>query len=233
MAKFSKKEALSFGWQTATKNVIFFAKILALTFFLPFFLSLVAKSLEDSSFVLAVIFNTASQLLSFGFSLGLIVVTLKFVDRKTAQVDDLFSAFKIPLLIKYFIGILIYALVPGLILVVPFGMMLILGLAGRLELGLGLLMSAVVALVAIYVALRFVLRFQFYPYFLVDKNTEILESFRRSFKATSGSELNLLSFLFLGVLVVLAGFLAFWIGLLWAIPTWTVALAYVYRKLSS
>lgn len=81
--------------------------------------------------------------------------------------------------------------------------------------------------------LIFALRLSFAPYFVLDKNMGAIEAVKASWNATKG---NLMELLLLGVLcmlVVIAGFLALVVGLIWAVPTVLVASGYVYHKLST
>lgn len=77
------------------------------------------------------------------------------------------------------------------------------------------------------------IRLQFYRYFIVDKNSGITESLKRSWAITKGSVWNLFLFGLLLGLINLAGFLVFLVGLFATVPTTMVALASVYRKLFS
>jgi uncharacterized membrane protein len=79
----------------------------------------------------------------------------------------------------------------------------------------------------------FSIRFSFFDYFIVDKNSKIIESLKKSWQITKGNTWNLFLFYILLGLINLLGFLALIIGLFWAIPTTILAEAFVYRKLLS
>jgi uncharacterized membrane protein len=73
----------------------------------------------------------------------------------------------------------------------------------------------------------------FFDYLIVDKNSRIIESLKKSWEITKGSTWNLfLLYLLLG-LINLLGIFALIVGLFWSIPTTMIAEAFVYRKLSS
>jgi len=77
------------------------------------------------------------------------------------------------------------------------------------------------------------IRLGFFDYLIVDKNSRIVESLKKSWGITKGNTLNLfLLYVLLGLINVL-GFLALIIGLFWSISTTMLAEAFVYRKLSS
>lgn len=67
----------------------------------------------------------------------------------------------------------------------------------------------------IYLAIRFF----YYQAAIIDKDLGIIESFSYSSELTRDNKLNVFGLHVLNFLIVLAGFLAFGIGLLWAVPT--------------
>lgn len=78
----------------------------------------------------------------------------------------------------------------------------------------------------------FSVKLQFVQYLIVDEGLGPIEAIQKSWKITEGSFWNLLLLdIILGVINVL-GILALLIGLLWTIPTTSIATAYVYRKLT-
>ncbi len=79
----------------------------------------------------------------------------------------------------------------------------------------------------------FALKFQFCLYFIADKGVGPITALKMSSQATKGVKINLLLFGLLLWLVMMAGILAFIVGLFIAFPTTMVASAFVYRKLSS
>lgn len=205
MAKFSKKEAVSFGWNTTNQNIGFFIKLVLLAFVLlgvvPGFISdSVSKSFPALSFVI----NILAWLLGIIVSLGMVRIALKFVDGKKAEISDLISGTSLQLMLRYVGASIIFYIIVilGLILFVIPG---------------------------IYLAIKF----NYFQYLLVDQNTGILDAFRKSSEITKGIKIDLFLFGVLLGLVTLAGALAFLVGLLWTIPTSTLAAAYVYRKLQA
>lgn len=79
----------------------------------------------------------------------------------------------------------------------------------------------------IYLALRFMM----YQNAIIDKNLGVMESLRYSSDLTKNNRMNLLVLGLLCFLVVLAGLLALVVGLAFAIPVVTLALALAYRVL--
>lgn len=77
------------------------------------------------------------------------------------------------------------------------------------------------------------LRYQFFSYFLVDKNASIADSFKESAKITEGQKWQLFRFGLALIGVNILGLLVFVVGLFVTVPLSMLATAYVYRKLSS
>ncbi len=95
------------------------------------------------------------------------------------------------------------------------------------------LLIAIGLILFIIPGVYFALKFQFASYFIIDKGVDPITAFKMSSKMTQGMKINLLLFDILLFLVIIAGFLALGVGLVLAVPTTSVALAFVYRKLSS
>ncbi|KKR34244.1 MAG: hypothetical protein UT63_C0004G0031 [Candidatus Gottesmanbacteria bacterium GW2011_GWC2_39_8] len=76
------------------------------------------------------------------------------------------------------------------------------------------------------------LKYQFFPYFLVDKKLSLSEAFKESGRITEGKKWNVFLFNIVSSLYIIIGALALGIGLLWTVPTTWLATAYLYRKLS-
>lgn len=75
------------------------------------------------------------------------------------------------------------------------------------------------------------LRYYFASYLVIDKGMRPMAALRRSAEITKGQKGRLLLFIIATIGVVLLGALALLVGLLWAIPTAMIAIAWVYRKL--
>lgn len=109
-----------------------------------------------------------------------------------------------PLIFKYFLSYLLYSI----IVVV------------------GLLLLVIPGII-------FAIKFMFYSYLVVDKQLGPVEAIRHSSLITQGEKVNLILFGLLLGIVNLAGVLLFVVGLLVTIPVSAIAMAYVYRRLSS
>ncbi len=79
----------------------------------------------------------------------------------------------------------------------------------------------------------FAIKYQFYAYFIVDKNMGAIESLKKSGNITKGSLMNLFLFGLISAALSILGLLAFGIGLLVVIPVISVSSAYIFRKLQA
>lgn len=69
-------------------------------------------------------------------------------------------------------------------------------------------------------------------YFLIDGNNDVGDCFRRSFELGKSHYLTLLLFAFMQFLIIIIGFLACCIGLIFATPVNVLANAFMFRKLT-
>jgi len=202
MEKFSKKEAIKFGWEIAKRKIKFFVLLLLFVYGFSFFLGFFSEILKKESFLARPIFDIIWIVISAVFNLGLIKISLELCDGKEPKFIDLFSQFQ--LLFRY----LFASLIRELIILLGFIFLII----------PGIILS---------------IRLSFFDYFIVDRNSKIIESLKKSWEITKGNTWNLfLLYLLLGLINFL-GALALMIGLFWSIPTTMLAQAFVYRKLSS
>jgi uncharacterized membrane protein len=202
MGKFSKKEAIKFGWGIAKKKIKFFVPLLILVFGSSFLFDYLSDLAKKESFLISFLLTIVGFALSIIFSLGLIKISLEICDGKEPKISDLFSQYR--LFFRYLFASVLKSLITlfgFILLIIP-----------------GIILS---------------IRFGFFDYLIVDRNSRIIESLKKSWEITKGSTWNLfLLYLLLGIINVL-GFFALIVGLFWSIPTTMLAEAFVYRKLSS
>jgi uncharacterized membrane protein len=202
MEKFSKKEAIKFGWEITKKKIKFFIPLLILVFGSSFLFDYLSDLAKKESFLISFLLTTVGFALSIIFSLGLIKISLEICDGKEPKISDLFSQYRL------FFRFLFTSILKSLICLFGFILLIIPGII-------------------------FSIRLSFFDYLIVDKNSRIVESLKRSWEITKGSTLNLFLLYLLLVLINLLGVFALIVGLFWSIPTTMIAEAFVYRKLSS
>ncbi|NMC36555.1 DUF975 family protein [Candidatus Beckwithbacteria bacterium] len=120
---FSTSEAVSFAWQTVKQNLGFFLLLLLILFGISFMSSFVTKALEDGPVFLTIIFQLISTAISLMIGLGMMKITLAFVDGEKPEFNELFST--LPYIVKYFLASILYGLIVtvGLVLLIVPGIM--------------------------------------------------------------------------------------------------------------
>lgn len=115
---FSKKEALSHAWNTFKKNWQFLIVVIIIVAAVNFLPSLFQDQIKDSFPVVNVVVSIALWFVQLVFSIGLIVISLKYVDAKKPKIEDLWQHYRF--FLNYFLGSLLYGLIVlvGLILLV-------------------------------------------------------------------------------------------------------------------
>lgn len=118
--KFSKGEAIKFGWDTMKKNLGFFIGVLIIIFliFLPF--NIISKQTQKDAPVIYIVVQIISYLLNLVISMGLIKISLKLCDNEKVKLGDLFSSVKF--FFEYLISSILYTLIiigGTILLIVP------------------------------------------------------------------------------------------------------------------
>lgn len=201
--KFSKGESLRFGWNRTKDNLGLFIVYLIILFSVEFFFSAFAGLFEDSLPFLSFIFNVGLWIVNIISVIFTIKIGLRLYDNERIGSYG-FLSFSSSLFFKFLLGYILY------LIVVLIGLILLI-------------------VPGMYLAIKY----QFVPYLIVDKNMDVIEAFKKSGKMTDGSKWNLFLLIILLVIIVLLGFLAFIVGIFVALPIAMVAVAYVYRELSS
>lgn len=78
-----------------------------------------------------------------------------------------------------------------------------------------------------------ILRLQFFFASMVDENTGIIESFKRSWEITKGHTLKLFIILLIMILISIIGQMALLVGIFVAIPLTILMYGYIFRKLTA
>lgn len=116
--KFSKGEAVRFGWNTMKSNIGFFIGLLILTGLIIIVPSIISELIKKEALALSIIIDIATWVLELVIGMGLIRIALKFCDNEKGEFADLFSCF--PLFFKYLFGSILYWLIilGGMILLI-------------------------------------------------------------------------------------------------------------------
>lgn len=201
--QFSKKEAILFGWKTARANLRFFVVVLLIAGAVEYVPQLLLEAAKKA-------IPTAIFFLLYVMAIvAQIVVGMGLIKIAVTFADERKPTYAdlinpYSLFFKYLGASLIY------ILAVAAGMVL-------------LLVPGIILAI----------RLQFYNYFIIEQEAGPIEAVKKSFAITRTVTWNLLLFGLLLGGIILAGFLALFVGLFLAIPTTIVASAFVYKKLLS
>ena len=226
---FSKKEtiaAITFGWQTVKRNFWFFVGLLIIAGVAMYASTIIIalEIIENPIFLFMI--NLIGWILSITAILGLIKISLNFRDNLKSKISDLFFQYR--LFFRYVFASILYFLI-YLLGMVPLGMVVFI----LNEFYLGIIFRALFLILGIVPLIYLGIRFLFFGYFIVDQKAGVIESLRKSWKITERNVWNLFLFFlalfglhFLGALFLL-------IGLFITVPTSLLAVAHVYRKLSS
>jgi uncharacterized membrane protein len=200
--RFSKREAIEFGWRTTRANFGLFIVFLLVSLLAGSFFSGFAGLFEKRLPLFSLVFNIGYIFLTIAINIIGIKIALKFCDNDEREITQVIS-FTPSLFLKFTGGYILYSLL------VAAGFIL-------------LIVPGVIWLV----------KYQYVIYFIADRDKEIGEAFKKSADITMGVKWELFAFLILLSLINLLGVICFFVGLLVTIPVTMVAMAYVYRKLS-
>ena len=202
--KFSKEQAIKFGWKRTKDNLGFFIVYLIILFAIEFFFSFFTDLFNDAQiYSLSVLFNIGSFIVSIVSSIFAVKIGLRLYNNEKIGSYD-FLAFNLSTFFKFLLAYILYTimiLIGVILLIVP----------------------------GVYLAIKY----QFFQFLIVDKNMDVIESFKESGRITNGSKWNLFVLALIFLVIVAIGALALLVGLFVAIPIIMVAWAYVYKKLSS
>lgn len=199
---FQVGDAIRFGWETTKANlnlVVVLTLVAALATAIP---SGIAEGLNKTAPALAALFSLAGTVISLIVGVGVIRISLRLHDGGTATVRDLFAV-EGPLLWRYFLASLLYALIVGV----------------------GLILLVVPGII-------FAVRYVFYGYAVVDRNAAPMDALAQSAAATKGVWGTVSLFGLAVLLLTILGALALGVGLLITTPISVLAAAWVYRRLA-
>ena len=201
--RFSKKEAIKFGWGAMKNNLVFFILFLLVAWIISGGISIANPYWGPHILFFPSFFSIIFWLISIFVSIAAVKIGLRLsaAAGETAVVEDLWSGYTF--FLDYLVGSLLYGLIVlgGLILLIVPGII-------------------------------WAIKYSMFGYLIIDKDMKPVESLKKSGEITMGYkwQLFLLGLLFAGI--TLLGALACGIGLFAAIPTTLVAHAYVYRRLA-
>lgn len=196
------EKAFRFGWERTKKHFWLIFSVMVFSFLVSSILEALSSSYKNDNY----------SFLHFIFSfLGWIfnaLVNIGIVHMSLSLVNDKTIKFKdffdkSYLFLNYIIGTLLY-----------FSAIFI-----------GLILLIVPGII-------FMVRLQFYKFFIVEKEMNPLEAFSKSWEMTKGQSLGLIKIFFAIIGLNILGALALGVGLFVTVPVSLIAYAFVYNKLS-
>jgi len=207
--KFSRDQALSFGWQTMKANLVFFIVLLLIMGFINVIPNMVTTLAQKSGgsghpnlalLAFAGIFQLAFTALGLIMQIGVMKICLKFIDGEKPDYMDLFNHY------RYFLFFLVGSILYGLIILGGFLLLIVPGVIWSIKYG-------------------------FCIYLIVDRDMNPIDALKKSAEMTADVKLDLFVFYIILALFNLLGAMCLLVGLFATIPASMVAMAYVYRQL--
>ena len=183
----------------------------------------------------SILFTIAAFLFQMGLNLGMLRISLNIINNKEVNFSQLFGSFEV--LIPYIlativlIAILLIAASPGIILLLvsvsaDWDSMSNIDAPNDWSVIIPIIL---IIIPAVYISVRL----QFYNYFLLDEESGIIESIKKSAGISKGyvGELFLLGAVL--SIIILISIIPLGLGLIFSIPLSTMATSYVYLKLKA
>lgn len=188
--KFSKKEAIKFGWRRMKPNFLFFAAILAIV-------GLVSYASKFGIVLMAI-----SWILQIFLAMVIVRGSVNIAEGKKTGYENFHQDYE-----KFFDFVIAYV----------FYSLIVLG---------GLVLLIIPGII-------WAVKYQFFPYLIIDKGMKASDALKESARITKGSRWDLFLFYLINAGMNLLGVLAFFVGVFVTAPITMVAYAHIYRKLES
>jgi len=231
--EFSKKEIITSAWNILKPNLGLMVLTIVFIFSLNLILGIVQDRLLQDVTLQSILFTVAAYLFQMGLNLGMLRICLNLIYNKDGDFSQLFGSFH--LLIPYLLAslitlsILLLAAAPGIILLLS-SISSDLDMLQAAETWRGV--STTIPVLIIIIPLVYIsLRLQFYDYFLVDEECNIVEAVKKSMAITKGYVMELFLLGAVMSIIVLVSIIPLGAGLFISIPLATMVNTYVYQKL--
>ena len=233
--EFSKREIITSSWNIMKPHLSLLILEILFIFGLNLLLSALQEEILGDINAQSILFTIAAYLFQMGLNLGMLRISLNIINNKEVNFSQLFGSFDvlIPFILAtiVFIAILLIVASPGIILLLAsvsadWDSMSNLEAIDNWSVIIPIIL---IIIPAVYISVRL----QFYNYFLLDEETGIIESIKRSAEISKGyvGELFLLGVVL--SIIILVSIIPLGLGLLISIPLSTMATSYVYLKLKT
>ena len=117
---FVKREAIDFGFEVAKRNVVFFVGVFVIWAIVSIFSSTIQGTLNSNKqFLLSFIFSILTWIISSIVSMGIINISLLFVEKKKPELRDIFYTKKVFNFILMSIIRTVIVIIGFILLIVP------------------------------------------------------------------------------------------------------------------
>ena len=233
--EFSKRKIIISAWNIMKPHLGLLILAVLFIFGLNLLLGAIQEVLLGDITYQSVLFTIAAYLFQMGLHLGMLRITLNIINNKEVNFSQLFGSFDvlIPFILAtiVFIAILLIAASPGI-------MLLLASVSADWDSMSNLEApddwSVIIPIILIIIPAVYIsVRLQFYNYFLLDEETGIIESIKRSAEISKGyvGELFLLGVVL--SIIILVSIIPLGLGVLISIPLSSMATSYVYLKLKT
>ena len=233
--EFSKREIITSSWNIMKPHLSLLILAILFIFGLNLLLSALQEEILGDIKAQSILFTIAAYLFQMGLNLGMLRISLNIINNKEVNFSQLFGSFDV--LIPYIlativlIAILLIAASPGIIL-------LLVSVSADWDSMSNLEApddwSVIIPIILIIIPAVYIsVRLQFYNYFLLNEESGVIESIKRSAEISKGyvGELFLLGAVL--SIIILVSIIPLGLGLLISIPLSTMATSYVYLKLKT
>jgi len=231
--EFSKREIIISAWNILKPNLGLMVLVIVFIFSLNLILGIVQDRLLQDVTLQSILFTVAAYLFQMGLNLGMVRICLNLINNTEGDFSQLFGSFH--LLIPYLLASLI-SLVLLLLAATPGIILLLSSISSDLDTlqaveTWGNILRTIPVLIIIIPLVYVSLRLQFYDYFLVDEECNIIEAVKKSMAITKGYVMELFILGAVMSIIVLISIIPLGAGLFISIPLATMVNTYVYQKL--
>ena len=227
-------ELISIGWNSTLKNFPYLLGLMGIVVGANIVFGIGSEFFKKAGFFPLLGYNILIAAIGIVIGLGLKKITISLIDGKKEAYSALYSHYN--LIIRYFVANLLYSLIVALPIAIPLclwlGSKFASSIFGKTPIATLNIAFILLGLAGLVFSILLYLKFMFFSYYIVDKNSDIIESLKLSNEVTKGEKMSLFLLSLILGLVNIAGALALGIGLLITIPLTMLAMAAAYRRLS-
>ncbi len=231
-SSFSIKEAFSYGWETFKKQWKSLLPYFAVLIIIQVVFSYLGGEKSPVGLTGAMVINLLGTVVSIFLSASMIKTILMVNNHHTISISkNIFCATRKETW-RYFKTGLVFALylLPAFIPLAIIGGLF----AVVITTSPALLPVMILVVIAAVVAVVFYVSSLFFSYYIsFEHNFKIFENVRYSLKITKGNRWKLVYFSVISFLLILLGFVCFFVGIMITIPIVQLATVYVYKKLDA